>query len=130
MCNKLAVKMLKIGRFDDCMGFISDALSLTGPTYLPNMTSLRVVTLNNASSCHRRLGDMNRALSYAQDALAVGLKGNNDDSLACSHLNICCVHSQNGDHESALRHAMDALAAANNAVRSNNAEQHRISAKP
>ena len=40
MCNKLAVKMLKIGRFDDCMGFISDALSLTGPTYLPSMTSL------------------------------------------------------------------------------------------
>ena len=60
MCNKLAVKMLKIGRFDDCMGFISDALSLTGPTYLPSMTSLRIVTLNNASSCHRRLGDMNR----------------------------------------------------------------------
>ena len=50
------------------------------------------------------------------------MKGNNDDSLACSHLNICCVHSQNGDHESALRHAMDALAAANNAVRSNSAD--------
>ena len=28
MCNKLAVKMLKIGRFDDCMGFISDASEL------------------------------------------------------------------------------------------------------
>ena len=119
MCNKLAVKMLKIGRFEDCIEFIGNALSLTGPRYLPNLISLRIVTLNNASSCHRRLGDMEKALSYAQDALNAGLKGEKDDSLACSHLNICCVYSQNGDHEEALRHSMDALAAANNSVRNN-----------
>ena len=119
MCNKLAVKMLKIGRFEDCIEFIGNALSLTGPRYLQNLISLRIVTLNNASSCHRRLGDMEKALSYAQDALNAGLKGEKDDSLACSHLNICCVYSQNGDHEEALRHSMDALAAANNSVRNN-----------
>ena len=123
MCNKLAVKMLKIGRFDDCIEFIGNALSLTGQSYLPGLISLRIVTLNNASSCHRRLGDMKKALSYAQEALTTGLNAEKDDSLACSHLNICCVYSQNGDHEVALHHAMDALAAANNAVRSSKSDE-------
>ena len=122
MCNKLAVKMLKVGKFEMCIGFLSRGLKLTESSFLPNMTPLRIVSLNNASSCYRRLGDMPNALKYAEDALRAGMRAKQEDSLACSHLNICCVHSQNGDHESALRHARDALAAAMQTVRTNGAE--------
>ena len=119
MCNKLAVKMLKVGKFEMCIAFLARGLKLTDPSFLPKVDALRIVTFNNASSCYRRLGDMDKALEYAKDALSVGLAANREDSLACSHLNICCVHSQNGDHEAALRHAQDALAAALQTVRSN-----------
>jgi tetratricopeptide (TPR) repeat protein len=83
MCNKLAVKMLKVGKFELCVGFLARALKLTDPSFLPHHDGLRIVTLNNASSCYRRLGDNGKALQYAGDALKVGMAAREDDSLAC-----------------------------------------------
>jgi Ca2+-binding EF-hand superfamily protein/tetratricopeptide (TPR) repeat protein len=118
LLNKLAVQAIRDGQYDDCIGFLGRALKLSDPDAIPNLEHYRILTLNNASCCHRRLGNTQLALKYAKDALNVGFETRDDRSLACSHLNACSVLSQAGRHEEALRHARDAVNCSLQALRS------------
>ena len=118
LLNKLAVAAIRDGQYDDCIGFLGRALKLSEPDAIPDLEHYRILTLNNASCCHRRLGNTQLALKYAKDALDVGFQTRDDKSLACSHLNACSVLSQAGRHEEALRHARDAVNSSLQALRS------------
>ena len=116
--NKLAVATIKEGDYDGCVAYLGKALKITEPGSVPDLDEFRILTLNNASCCHRRLGDTQMALRCAKDAIDLGYQSRDDKSLACSHLNACSVLSQAGRHEEALRHARDAVNAALQAIRS------------
>ena len=107
--NKLAVASIKDGDYDACVAYLGKALKISEPDAVPGLEEFRILTLNNASCCHRRLGNTQQALRCARDALDVGFQTRDDKSLACSHLNACSVLSQAGRHEEALRHARDAV---------------------
>ena len=117
LLNKLAVQSIRDGQYDECISYLGRALKLSEPDAVPHLEHYRILTLNNASCCHRRLGNTQLALKYAKDALDVGFQTRDDKSLACSHLNACSVLSQAGRHEEALRHARDAVNASLQALR-------------
>ncbi len=116
--NKLAVAAIKDGDYDACVAYLGKALKISEPDAIPGLEEFRILTLNNASCCHRRLGNTQQALRCAKDALDVGFQTHDDKSLACSHLNACSVLSQAGRHEEALRHARDAVNSSLQALRS------------
>ena len=80
-----------IEQFDATLEFLQKAERLG-----QNSLELKAITYNNMACYYRRIGKLQTALNYLQQALLLENRIERSQTVADTHLNICAVYSQLG----------------------------------
>lgn len=109
--NRQAMKELTGGNPVGAINSLNQALTSLAPIpQSPLKSRLLLICYNNRACFHRKMGQLDRALSNLYKAVELERRVRCDvPNIVNVHLNICGILSDLGEHEKALRHALKAV---------------------
>ena len=92
--NDYALKLLKENEIEAALAILNTCDVFTNGKAFGMFPASRNLTLNHLACCYRRVGNLERALEYLEDALNFVVANERVDTSGITHINMCAVLSQ------------------------------------